>query len=258
MKKINLLLFSSIIASANAQVGIGTSDIESGVILKVVSKFNMSNNLQGGILLPNLNLTGTQAYVPAVGTPVDGLLVYNTANTTGTNNVSAGHYYWDQTASKWDDLYNPIKNDICKYSNQDITTNFNDGSTYMDLFSNFIENENTTLYQKVNGTTLKITRTGLYKVILNLDMRIRQTSQDRDLFGVGLFLDGTRVSGQVVVMTNETASGTTQRIGKAITLFLTVPSGGGDLRVRGYDIHGASDILFSNVKTSSISVERVR
>ncbi len=258
MKTINLLLCSCFFTTATAQVGIGTSDVESGVTLKVASKFNKTNNLQGGILLPTLALTGTNIYAPAIGTPIDGLLVYNSSNVTGTNGVSAGHYYWDETASKWDDLYNPIKNDICKYSNQDTTTNFNDGATYMDLFTNFIENENTNLYQKINGTTLKITHTGLYKVILNLDMRIRQPAQDQDVFGVGLFLNGTRVSGQVVVMTNETADNTTQRIGKAITLFLTVPSGGGDLRVRGYDIHGASDILFSNVKTSSISVERVR
>lgn len=257
-KKLLLILFIFYCNLSIGQVGVGTNNIESGVILKVENKPNLTSTFNGGILLPKLNLTNSKIYNPATGTPIDGLFIYNTATTTGVNAVTPGFYYWDATLSSWDDIYNPIKNDICKFTNQDTSTDFNEGTSYMDLFSNFVENENTSLYQKTNVTTMRITSTGLYKIILNLDMRIGQSGQDRDVFGVGLYVNGSLASNQLVVMTNERANGMTQVIGKTATFFITIPEGGGDLRARGYEIHGASRVYFSAPKTSSISIERVR
>ncbi len=240
------------------QVGIGTNSIESGVILKIESKPNSSSSFHGGVLLPKFGLTDKSVYSPSTGTPLNGLLVYNTTKNTS---VSEGYYYWDAPASSWDDIYNPIKNDICKYSNERTNVNFNSGTSFMDLFTNFVENENTILYNKIDDYTLRINKTGLYKVILNLDMWVSQLTQDQDVFGVGVYLNNNRVSSQLVVMTNETASPSgsmTQTLGKTVTFFITIPSGGGDLKARGYAIHGASDVFFKAPKTSSISIERVR
>lgn len=253
-----ILFVTSLIHFTNAQVGIGTDKVESGLILKISGSPSPESNFRGGLLLPNINLKSSSEISPIIGTPVEGLIIYNTTKTSGENALSPGIYYWNATQNGWDDIYNPIKNDICKFSNQRTEDNFNDESTYMDLFANQALNENAQLYRKIDATTLRINETGLYRVTLNLDMWVRQTGQDRDVFGIGIYLNDIRVSGQIVVMTNERASGTTQTLGKTTTQFITVPAGGGNLRVRGYEIHGASDVFFRNSRTSSISIERVR
>jgi hypothetical protein len=55
-----------------------------------------------GLLIPNLVLTAANAYAPATGTTVDGLIIYNTATAgVSPNNVLPVYYYWSATSSKW-------------------------------------------------------------------------------------------------------------------------------------------------------------
>lgn len=76
----------------HAQVGIGTTSIDSSAILEVKSSSK-------GILIPKVALAGLLDST-TIASPATGLLVYNT-NTSGTapNNVFPGYYYYD--GAKW-------------------------------------------------------------------------------------------------------------------------------------------------------------
>jgi hypothetical protein len=90
-----LALFSTLTFGQNVGInGSGTSP-RNCAMLDIVS----SNS---GVLIPNLSLTATGTYAPAIGTAVDGLLVYNTnAGVTGTGAQKTGYYYWSTSASRW-------------------------------------------------------------------------------------------------------------------------------------------------------------
>ncbi|MCX7607572.1 MAG: hypothetical protein N2170_09985, partial [Bacteroidia bacterium] len=74
-------------------VGIGTSTPHAGARLDVAS----SNQ---GVRFPSLALTAVNSWAPLLGTPANGVLVYNTA-TVGTppNALTPGYYYW--SGSRW-------------------------------------------------------------------------------------------------------------------------------------------------------------
>ena len=99
-------------------------------------------------------------------------MVFNT-NTqgSGTTTVTPGYYYWNAYKSEWTKLGQKKVNDIAVFSNQDTTTDLNDNNdVFTDLFANVRFNNNSTLYERVNSTTLKINEVGYYKIVLNLDL----------------------------------------------------------------------------------------
>lgn len=57
-----------------------------------------------GLLVPRVALTNVTIYLPLIGTPVAGLLVYSTAAPTGGNGT--GYYYW--TGTLWANLIDNI------------------------------------------------------------------------------------------------------------------------------------------------------
>jgi hypothetical protein len=91
MKK---LLFITLITMnfLNAQVGIGTTEIQNGVELQIES----SNK---GLLIPRIALTSTALAAPVGPTPIaTGILIYNTATAgIGITSVTPGFYYWSGT-----------------------------------------------------------------------------------------------------------------------------------------------------------------
>ncbi|MBA80432.1 MULTISPECIES: hypothetical protein [unclassified Leeuwenhoekiella] len=76
----------------HAQVGIGTTTPVSGALLDISAT-------DKGLMIPRVALTGTDDTATVTPSATTGLLVFNTAATTGTNAVSQGFYYWD--GSKW-------------------------------------------------------------------------------------------------------------------------------------------------------------
>ena len=85
--------------------------------------------------------------------------------------MTPGYYYWNAYKSEWTKLGQKKVNDIAVFSNQDTTTDLNDNNdVFTDLFANVRFNNNSTLYERVNSTTLKINEVGYYKIVLNLDL----------------------------------------------------------------------------------------
>lgn len=238
-----------------AQVGINTENVKPGVA------FQVDASTPKGVLFPEVALTSTVSIHPFSSRPYHGCMVFNmseTINDPSSTNVMPGYYFWDNNVQKWIAFSSSSKsNYIFIGSNNDTNTNFNDGSSRMDLFYNVIDNQSPTLYQKRSSTALFISETGFYRVVLNLDMRIRQSSQDRDIFGVSLFLNGVKQPDRIVIRTKE-YSGGTQTVGCSSVLYIYIPQGGAELSVSGFEIHGASDVLFNSPRTSTINIERIR
>ncbi|GAB3996514.1 hypothetical protein GCM10028807_39290 [Spirosoma daeguense] len=99
MKKLftSFLLVTSLVIGrhdAHAQLRIGTSStpINPGASLDVVGQPTGTTTYQG-LLLPRVVLTNYATWSLA-GSPVDGMLVFNTATTTGDFSVSPGIYCW--------------------------------------------------------------------------------------------------------------------------------------------------------------------
>ncbi|MFH6999347.1 hypothetical protein ACHRVZ_15560 [Flavobacterium sp. FlaQc-57] len=88
MKKVLFFITLFSVLTSYAQVGIGTSSPDASAQLDVVST-------NKGILIPRVKLTGSLDVV-SVSNPKESLLVYNTST---TNDVTPGFYYWNSL--KW-------------------------------------------------------------------------------------------------------------------------------------------------------------
>ena len=97
----------------NAQVGIGTSNVNTSARLQV----DATNK---GFLPPRVTLTGT-ADVSTISTPATGLLVYNTATAgTSPSNVTPGFYYYD--GAKWQRIINQQPDATVSFNTADPNT----------------------------------------------------------------------------------------------------------------------------------------
>lgn len=244
------------------QVGIGTDNINPNIILQVESTPNTNNSYKGGILFPRVALTATNVFTPITGTLTNGLTIYNTAtNGSGSTAVTPGFYYWNNTDLIWNRITQKNSNVTALFSNQDTTTDINAGSgTYADLFANVRFNNNTSLYQKVNNTTLMINEVGYYKVILNLDLA---SSGGADNFGVEIIVNNTDniVSDNMYIPGRWDSEGGAESNfpnGKTFVLYIPINVAGHTLRVRTYEIDPSTDVRFKNPNTSTISIEKIR
>jgi hypothetical protein len=91
-------------SAAVAQVGVNTTTPNPSAALDI-------NSSDKGIMLPKVALTGTNDITTISATQATGLLVYNTATTTGSVRVTPGFYYWN--GSSWR-----------RFRNQGYTTNY--------------------------------------------------------------------------------------------------------------------------------------
>lgn len=97
----------------NAQVGIGTSNVNTSARLQV----DATNK---GFLPPRVTLTGT-ADASTILTPATGLLVYNTATAgTSPSNVTPGFYYYD--GAKWQRIINQQPDATVSFNTADPNT----------------------------------------------------------------------------------------------------------------------------------------
>ncbi|CAD7816139.1 hypothetical protein CHRY9390_03108 [Chryseobacterium aquaeductus] len=79
-----ILTFSLIHISSFGQVGIDTSTVKASAILEI------SNSTNRAVIFPQVALTGVAFISPITGgTPVDGMIVYNTGGT-----LEKGYYIW--------------------------------------------------------------------------------------------------------------------------------------------------------------------
>ena len=103
MKKLYTFLFICFWQPyAFAQIGVGTSSVESSARLQVDA--SASTNAKG-FLPPRVALTASNNILPFTSTPATGIMVYNTATAgTAPDNVLPGLYYFD--GSKWQRVIN--------------------------------------------------------------------------------------------------------------------------------------------------------
>lgn len=97
MKNLNISIVYYIIVTffihnsdLNAQVAIGTSQLDAGAIFQVESA-------DKGVLIPRINLVSTFD-VSTIPNPAEGLMIYNISNVgSGDTSVTPGLYYWSGT-----------------------------------------------------------------------------------------------------------------------------------------------------------------
>lgn len=102
MKKIYSILFIFFglsLAQAQNNVGIGTNTPNASAKLDIT-------DANKGLLIPRVALTASNATGP-ITSPVNSLLVYNTATaSSGSTLVTPGYYYWDAGRASWMRLVN--------------------------------------------------------------------------------------------------------------------------------------------------------
>lgn len=252
-----LCLFSISIFGQEQSVGIGTDNLYPSIILQIESTPQPGGTYYGGVLFPRVSLTATNVFAPVIGTPVMGLMVYNTnTSSNGNTAVYPGFYYWDTTLSAWVRMAQDDANDTALFSNQNTTTDLNSGATvYADLFANVRFNNDTSLYQKIDNTTLKINKVGYYKVILNLDLT--NGSGTSDNFGIEILVNNsnTIITDKYYIPGRATSNAS---LGKSVVFYVPINVAGYTLRFRTYEIDPGTSVYFKNPNTSTISIERLK
>ena len=112
MKKIIYLILILIVSTVNvnAQVVIGSLDNpHAGAILEL--KTTETPGFQQGFLLPKVILTSANTWLPLAGTPVDGMVVFNTSSSTNNDLKGSGIYVWSNQS--WLKIaVNPSENEV--------------------------------------------------------------------------------------------------------------------------------------------------
>jgi len=233
-------------SSAFSQVAIGTTVIENGVQFKVES-----NN--SGVLIPRIALTSRNVVAPIIATPPAGTLVYNTT-TAGTfpYNVVPGFYYWD--GLEWRAIADTKINKTVKFRNNTTSINFSTaGGVYVDIFNTVDWNEETTLFQKINNTDLRITETGLYEVTCNLSL---DCSNIERYLNLRLNINGVDTGENIRGIAPED-SGSNGTFSVHFTQYLVINTND-VLRLRSYRDGSSATITFDANGTSSLVVKRIR
>ena len=243
-----LLFLCALLVNSGAfsQVAIGTTIIENGVQFKVES----SNS---GVLIPRIALTSRNVVAPVTATPPAGTLIYNTV-TSGNfpYNVVPGFYYWD--GLEWRAIADTKINKTVKFRNNTTSINFSTaGGVYVDIFNTVDWNEETTLFQKINNTDLRITETGLYEVTCNLSL---DCSNIERYLNLRLNINGVDTGENIRGIAPED-SGSNGTFSVHFTQYLVINTND-VLRLRSYRDGSSATISFDANGTSSLVVKRIR
>ncbi|WP_299685232.1 hypothetical protein [uncultured Dokdonia sp.] len=146
MKKLQYISFYAIIflfcihsSAINAQVAIGTTQLDAGAIFQAESD-------NKGVLIPRITLT-SNIDTNTIQNPAEGLTIYNTATVNNlSNSVTPGLYYWN--GEQWSRVLSR------GYSRQFLQTDQNFANTIADI--------------PINGLnqTIEVPFSGIYRVIV--------------------------------------------------------------------------------------------
>lgn len=148
---ISLMLFP-----LNAQIGIGTDSPHISSVLDI----SATNR---GLLLPRVPLV-SETDIVTITNPVHSLLVYNTSS---TNDVTPGFYYWDSNIPKWVRLNNSSGIISAKFQNLGSDDNYCGSPTNLEIFRQTVWNDDPTIFVRNSSTELEITKPGKYRIVLH-------------------------------------------------------------------------------------------
>lgn len=263
MKKMIFILAMTvpIFLKSNAQTGIGTKNINPDIILQIESSPSPSSDYYGGLLLPRVELISRDIFLPITGNSQIGLIVYNLSTSgIGQNAVYPGFYFWNSN-SNWQRVEQRKSGATAQFSNQNSTTNLNnEDGTYADIFANQRFNNDPSLFERINNTTLSINEVGYYKIILNLDLA---SDGGADNFGIELIVNGQRniISENIYIPGRwDSESGEEEDFpnGRSYILYVPINSPGHRIRMITYEIDPNTDVFFKNANTSTFSIEKLR
>lgn len=187
LKYTSLLILIAFITSLplNAQVAIGKIGVDDGAIFQLESSSK-------GLMIPNVALSSNTDLTTISPTPVEGLMVYNTASSgSGNNRVSSGFYYWN--GSEWKRLYN-------------------DGYTVQFMQNNFVKAINNTNTYTFPGLdqTIVAPNTGTYQIYVIGHYAANSQSGTTEAVGyaeVMLEIDNVKVASAFVTSSSKRTPG---------------------------------------------------
>ncbi len=262
----HILIFSIILLSIsklNGQVSIGSSTPRDAAILDVTSSTK-------GVLFPRVELTSLDSKLPLTGNVQNGTLVFNTKpNGTGANKVFTGFYEWYN--NKWKlPITESSTYKVAKFVNNpaDQTVDWNPSATTpflnLSLFHGVEFNDDTSVFQKLNDTSLVILQTGTYAITTNIGFQLFpvNTLNSRIEMYIQYALNGVRVSSKVLTRVPQQDGATVDgRFFYNMTDYITVTTPGQILTIQTIR-NNASDvsqsIRYDSGVTSSIVLHKLR
>ncbi len=145
---------------AFAQVGINTTSPETTLDIRA-QNHNGAVTATDGILVPRINNLGVDG-------SVNGQLVYLTADDT-TYGYSKGFHYWD--GLQWEAINDANPTLSVKYTNNSNAQNLNTGGyTAIQIFNSLSWNDDTSVFEFVSTTKIRIKTAGRYQIRANLGL----------------------------------------------------------------------------------------
>ena len=153
---------------AYSQVGVGTVTPDPSSVLDVQSSSH-------GVLVPRLSNANRSNIV----SPAQGLIIFNTDTKSLQNNIGT------PAAPIWG-VYG-LSNST-KYSNTDTTTDLS--GTNVPIFGNLNWNDNTSLFQNISSTELRVLATGRYEIRVNIYLTF---SSNRGAIEMQIYQNGSPI-----------------------------------------------------------------
>lgn len=202
MKKIFFLNLLLLITSCfYSQSAIKTKTPESSAILEVSSSVNK------GVLIPRVQLLSTDNKHPLSGDIPNGTIVFNTANAgQGINAVIPNIYIWFVDRWMFPAIINKEPDLVAKFSNSSNNkTNFNppNTSTFIEIpiFENQLINDNNDVFERINSTSIRIKKNGVYLIAANLALRQSPAVEESRLSDYIYFkVDNNLASSKIVTL----------------------------------------------------------
>ncbi len=230
---------------SDGRVGIGINEPSNSSILDLSS----SNK---GFLAPRINIPDALD-TSVIPSPATGLLVFNTVSSgTFPNNLLVGYHYYD--GSRWRSITDTPINRTVKFRNNNTSTNFSNSSgVNVDIFNSLQWNEDTSIFNKINNTTLQILEPGYYEVNVNLSLFTSSVERYLDL---NLRINGVD-STEVVHALAPEDGGSDERFSVNFTQTVFIDRNQ-TLNLRSTRVGSSATITFSSAQSSSITIKKLR
>jgi len=266
MKNFNPLIILITLFITNvtqAQVAIGTTYIEDGIIFKTETE-------DKGLLLPRVQLVSRNSTSPLPTNIPSGTVVFNT-QTTGTfpNIITTGIHWWSAEENQWTNISVNLKNVLVKYTNSENSINYNQLIPQnVSLFGNKIINESSSIYEVNSGNQeIKVNVPGLFSIssLLSFD-RSTADGPGRVVLTARVYVNNLPVGTEQIINSGYTTSinGDRGLFSHSFTEYITLKEG--DVvsvkiaRAAGIyaNNYGNSVVKFLRSGDSSISLLRIR